>query len=64
MNQGVVKISDFGVSILNEGNLTESKFSRIGSPFWMSPEVLSQSIYTNKTDIWALGITMIELAEG
>jgi serine/threonine kinase 4 len=62
---GVVKIADFGVSIFNkEKNKTEGSYSRIGSPYWMSPEVLSDSIYNEKTDIWALGITAIELAEG
>lgn len=59
---GIVKIADFGVSTQLQSTFGY-KDSVIGTPFWMSPEVISHSKYTSKTDIWSLGITCIELAE-
>eukprot|EP01114_Cavostelium_apophysatum_P017162 TRINITY_DN5033_c0_g1_i6.p1 TRINITY_DN5033_c0_g1~~TRINITY_DN5033_c0_g1_i6.p1 ORF type:complete len:294 (-),score=62.99 TRINITY_DN5033_c0_g1_i6:68-949(-) len=58
-----VTIGDFGVSAFME-NPRKKLFDIAGTPLWMAPEMLSGQGYTQKADIWSLGITLIELAEG
>ena len=60
--QGIVKIADFGVGaqLINENNRNSKK----GSPYWMSPQVALNADYNEKTDIWSLGITCLEMIEG
>ena len=62
-DEGIAKLGDFGVSAQLTNSISK-KVSKIGTPYWMSPEVISQKSYDSKCDIWSLGITCIELAEG
>ena len=58
---GNVKLCDFGICkrYIENG----MKKFRGGSPYWMAPEILKKEEYNQNIDIWALGITCIELAE-
>ena len=58
---GNVKLCDFGICkrYIENG----MKKYRGGSPYWMAPEILKKEEYNQNIDIWALGITCIELAE-
>ncbi|XP_067940780.1 serine/threonine-protein kinase pakA-like isoform X6 [Watersipora subatra] len=63
-SNGVVKIIDFGAGAKVWSSKTEKRKTHIGTPYWMAPEVIKGEDYTNKVDVWSLGIMAYECYKG
>ncbi|NXJ15342.1 M3K19 kinase, partial [Odontophorus gujanensis] len=69
MPNGIVKLIDFGCArrlawVSLGGTHSEMLKSVHGTPYWMAPEVISESGYGRKSDIWSVGCTVFEMATG
>jgi NIMA (never in mitosis gene a)-related kinase len=57
---GVVRLGDFGIArALNAA--TEMAVTVVGTPFYMSPELMASKPYDFKTDMWSLGCVLYEM---
>ena len=65
LDKGIVKLADFGCSKISEKNEGSSnQGTLIGTTIYMSPEVMAEKHYGRKSDIWSLGVTMVEMTTG
>ncbi|EAU85079.2 other/NEK protein kinase [Coprinopsis cinerea okayama7 len=54
-----VKLGDFGLSkALNQASFANTY---VGTPYYMSPELMQEKAYDSKSDIWSLGCLIYEL---
>ncbi|CAN1147983.1 Mitogen-activated protein kinase kinase 2 [Linum perenne] len=62
-HRGEVKITDFGVSAIMQSTLGQAN-TFVGTYNYMSPERISGGQYDYKSDIWSLGLVLMECATG
>ncbi|KAF3768292.1 kinase-like protein, partial [Cryphonectria parasitica EP155] len=55
-----IKITDFGLAVARSQQLK----TNCGTALYLAPEVLSEACYTNKVDLWSLGVIALELVLG
>ena len=59
-SQGKIKIGDFGISKMFDSTKLYT-FSMIGTPYYVSPELVQEEGYSYKSDVWAIGCILYEL---
>ncbi|KDN40401.1 hypothetical protein RSAG8_08164, partial [Rhizoctonia solani AG-8 WAC10335] len=65
--EGVARLSDFDFSVMSSATslvFSASSNSRAGSVRWVAPEMLVTPIRTKQADVYALGMTILEIFTG
>ena len=60
MKNGFVKLGDFGIAKNFQRTIDKAK-TMVGTPYYLSPEMIESKPYDSKSDIWSLGVLLYEM---
>ena len=60
MKSGLVKLGDFGIAKGFQSTMEKAK-TMVGTPYYLSPEIIENKPYDAKSDIWSLGVLLYEM---
>nr|CCC91469.1 putative protein kinase [Trypanosoma congolense IL3000] len=59
-SQNILKLGDFGIARTLSGTYDQAK-TFVGTPYYLSPELIMERPYDHRSDVWALGVIIYEL---
>ena len=60
MKNGLIKLGDFGIARILDHTKANAR-TMVGTPYYISPEIVDNKPYSFKTDIWSLGVILYEI---